>query len=251
MFTAYLRFLWQSTNEHGVHSPFVFNLVSNCFYDSKQYRDSTIINSYRKQLLANNTVINIQDFGAGSRVFKGNERIVSKMAKTVGIKPKRARLLNRLAKYFNIKNALELGTSLGIATCSLALGSKQVTTIEGCASTAKIAQKQFENFNLKNINLIIGNFDDELKKLTTQYDLIYIDGNHQRDATLRYFELVLKNSHNDTIFIFDDIHWSKGMEEAWNIICNDKRVRVSIDTFQWGIVSLRKEQEKEHFVIRV
>jgi len=29
----YLRFWWHSKNEHGVHSPFVFDLITNCFYD--------------------------------------------------------------------------------------------------------------------------------------------------------------------------------------------------------------------------
>jgi hypothetical protein len=30
---SYLKFLWDSKNEHGVHSPFVFLLVTKCFYD--------------------------------------------------------------------------------------------------------------------------------------------------------------------------------------------------------------------------
>ena len=41
------------------------------------------------------------------------------------------------------------------------------------------------------------------------------------------------------------------MEEAWETIKNHAKVKVTIDTFQWGIVVFRFEQEKEHFVIRV
>jgi hypothetical protein len=41
------------------------------------------------------------------------------------------------------------------------------------------------------------------------------------------------------------------MEEAWEIIKNHEEVKVTIDTFQWGIVFFREEQEKEHFVIRI
>lgn len=32
---SYLKFLWQSTNHHGVHSPFVFKLVTKCLYSNK------------------------------------------------------------------------------------------------------------------------------------------------------------------------------------------------------------------------
>ena len=32
----YLSFLWKSTSKHGVHSPFVYNLVTQCFYNSQK-----------------------------------------------------------------------------------------------------------------------------------------------------------------------------------------------------------------------
>ena len=56
---------------------------------------------------------------------------------------------------------------------------------------------------------------------------------------------------NESIWIFDDIHWSDDMEEAWEIIKNHPKVTVTIDTFQWGIVFFREEQKKEHLAIRV
>ena len=82
-------------------------------------------------------------------------------------------------------------------------------------------------------------------------DLIFFDGNHQKEATLNYFNQLLPLAHNDSVFIFDDIHWSKGMEEAWEKIKKHPEVRVTIDSFYWGIVFFRKEQEKEHFTIRL
>lgn len=30
---SYLKFWWLSKNEHGVHSPFVFDLITKCFYN--------------------------------------------------------------------------------------------------------------------------------------------------------------------------------------------------------------------------
>jgi len=256
-FKSFLSFLFTSTNQHGIHSPFVYDLATNCFYaNQKKYNEQfSKIKNYRNSLLRNSQVINITDFGAGSRVFKSNDRKVSDIAKNAGISKKRARLLIRVIQYFNPNHILEVGTSLGIGTASLSLGNpnSKIITLEGCPETAKIANEQFNKFNLNNIKVEIGNFESSLPKvlLDKKYDLIYFDGNHQKKATIHYFEQCLHTIHNDSIFIFDDIHWSKGMEEAWNYIKDHKKITVSIDTFQWGFVFFRKEQRKEHFVIRV
>jgi len=250
----YIKFRFNSTNQHGVHSPFIFDLITKCFHDKKIYDDYSILKKYRKQLYKNDHVVSVKDFGAGSRVFKSNARLISKVAKNTGITKKRARLLYRLSTYFKPNQVLELGTSLGLATSALSLGNPEslITTIEGCPETASIARQQFENHDLKNINLIVNNFNDELKHLQNQkFDLIYIDGNHQKEATLSYFNTFLKTVNNNSLIILDDIHWSKGMTEAWETIKLNQKVTVTIDTFFWGFVFFRKEQVKQHFNIRL
>ena len=252
---SYLKFLYNSKNEHGVHSPFVFDLVTKCFYDKTKYPEYSILKNYRKSLLKNKNFIEVTDFGAGSRVFKSNRRQISKIAKTAGISQKRAELLFRITKYFQPETILEIGTSLGLATSALALGNKKsaINTLEGCPNTMAIAKNQCQLQNLNNIEFVNTEFSSYLKnsKLPTpNYQLIYFDGNHSKQATLDYFELLLPTITNETVWIFDDIHWSKDMEEAWETIKNHPKVTVTIDTFQWGIVFFRSEQVKEHFVIR-
>jgi len=62
---------------------------------------------------------------------------------------------------------------------------------------------------------------------------------------------LLKKAHNETILIFDDIHWSAQMEEAWEIIKQHNSVTLSIDLFFIGIVFLRKDfKVKQHFSLR-
>ena len=253
---SYTRFLWNSKNEHGVHSPFVFDLVSKCFYDSKKYPEYKLLKNYRKSLLANKNIIEVTDFGAGSRVFKSNQRQISKIAQTAGISEKRAELLFRITNYFQPENILEIGTSLGLATSALSLGNpkSKIITLEGCANTMSIVKKQFEEFGFKNINSVVTEFNSFLTNFqlpTSNFQLIYFDGNHSKQATLDYFELLLPTITNETVWIFDDIHWSVDMEEAWKTIKTHPKVTVTIDTFQWGIVFFRIEQEKEHFVILV
>lgn len=253
---SYLKFLWHSKNEHGVHSPFVFSLLTKCFYDKKKHLAYSILTNYRKALLENKKHIEVTDFGAGSRVFKSNSRQISKIAKTAGISRKRAELLFRIVNYFQPSTILEIGTSLGLATSALALGNPnaKITTLEGCTETANQCQLQLRKFNINNVDLVVTEFHSYLETCnlqSTTCNLIYFDGNHSKSATLEYFELLLPTITNETVWIFDDIHWSIEMEEAWRIIQNHPKVTVTIDTFQWGLVFFRREQEKEHFVIRV
>jgi len=253
---AYLKFLWNSKNEHGVHSPFVFNLVTKCFYDKKLKPKYSILKVYRNSLLANTDFIEVTDFGAGSKVFKSNRRQISKIANTAGITPSRAELLFRIVNYFQPENILEIGTSLGLATTALSLGNKnaKITTLEGCPETMNQCQLQLQKFNFNNINCITAEFLSFLKTKNSQpitYNLIYFDGNHSKEATLEYFELLLPTVSNESVWIFDDIHWSADMEDAWEVIKKHPKVTVTIDTFQWGLVFFRYEQEKEHFTIRV
>ena len=251
---SYLKFLWNSKNEHGVHSPFVFDLVTKCFYDKTKYPQYSVINDYRTALLQNKNYIAVTDFGAGSKVFKTNKRQVAQIAKTAGVSSERAELLLRVVTYFKPGSILELGTSLGLATVAMALGNQKanITTLEGCSETAKVALLQFQKNNF-NINLVVSEFENYFKNLNLKpniLDLVYFDGNHQKEATLQYFELLLKTATNTSVWIFDDIHWSPEMESAWETIKKHPEVTVTIDTFQWGFVFFRKEQEKEHFIIR-
>ena len=257
---SYLKFLWHSKNEHAVHSPFVFNLITKCFYDRKPKPEYQVLKDYRKALLENKNTIEVTDFGAGSKVFKSNKREIAKIAKTAGITQKRAELLFRISHYFQSVAVLEIGTSLGLATAAISLGNKnaQITTLEGCPETSKIAQEQLEKFGLTNVEYVVSEFSTSLEKLNSisktenkKFSLIYFDGNHQKQATLDYFDLLLPTITNDTVWIFDDIHWSPGMEEAWETIKKHPKVTVTIDTFQWGFVFFRYEQPKEHFIIRI
>ena len=252
---SYLKFLWKSKNAHGIHSPFVFNLVTKCFYDQTNYPEYGVLKNYRNSLLRNTNTIEVTDFGAGSKIFKSNTRAISKIAKTAGITSKNAELLYRISNYFQPEKVLEVGTSLGLATAALSIGNQKsrVLTLEGCPETSKTAQKEFDQFGLTNIHPIVTEFENYLQSQNLKSEilnLIYIDGNHQKAATLQYFDLLLPTVANNSVWIFDDIHWSSDMEEAWEIIKKNPAVTVTIDTFQWGFVFFRKEQKKEDFIIR-
>ena len=253
--TSFLQFLIKSTNQHGVHSPFVFSFTTKCLYAKTPSEKKTLFNTILKEVSHNKQTIKVTDFGNGSKVFKSDERKICDIANIAGISRKKAFLLMRIAAYFNAETILELGTSIGLSSSALALGNKNasITTLEGCKNTSEAATALFKKFNLHFIKIITGNFTETLPKVTskTVYDLIYFDGNHQKEATLHYFNSCLNAVHNNSICIFDDINWSSEMQEAWEEIKNNPKVTVTINTFFWGMVFFRKEQVKQHFTIRV
>jgi predicted O-methyltransferase YrrM len=229
--------------------------VTKCFYTKTAKEKIVLIEKYRTLLYQNNSKISVTDFGKGSRVFKTNEREVAKIARTAGITKKKSKLLIRISEYLKPGNVLEIGTSLGLGSAGIKIGNStsNITSLEGCPETLKIAKKQLNLFNFENIDLVVGDFRETLSSVieNNTYNLIYFDGNHQKKPTINYFEQCLKSANNESVFIFDDIHWSEEMTEAWNYIKSHDKVTVSIDTYFWGIVFFRKEQEKEHFIIRV
>ena len=158
-------------------------------------------------------------------------------------------------QFYKPINILELGTSLGISTSYLAKADDnvQVFTFEGCRETSKIAQDNFNKQNITNASVILGNFNitlaEKLKEIKT-IDLAFIDGNHQEQPTIIYFEQCLEYANNNTIFVFDDIHWSKGMENAWSYIKAHPKTTLTIDLFFVGIVFIKSELSKEDFTIR-
>lgn len=241
---------------HGVHSPFVFDFITHVLRKHNSHPAFHIIENYRKELKRSKTILSVEDFGAGSNLSKGAKRKVSDIAKHSLKRPKYARLLHRIASYYHCKNIVEMGTSLGTTTAYLATASSGplVTTLEGAKEIAAIAKKFFLENHFENIRLLEGNFSNtipEVLRTLTKIDLLFADGNHRKEPTLEYFDTFLTKAGNDSIFIFDDIHWSKEMEEAWKIICEHPAVTMSIDLFFAGIVFFKKEfLVKQHFSLR-
>lgn len=237
----------------GVRSPFVVDLLTNVVYVKTKYYPFKKIEKWRELLLDSKKTIQCIDLGAGTE--KTKDKKIGEIAKHSAKSAEQAQLLFRLVNYFQPAQVVELGTSLGISTAYLASANSkiQVITIEGCPETARVAQENFQLLKLKNITSLVGNFDEVLPKVlnkVNRLDFVFFDGNHRRQATLNYFEQCLEKTTEDTVFVFDDIYWSEEMMQAWTEIKNNDRVTLTIDLFYMGIVFFRKEQVKQHFLIR-
>lgn len=239
-----------------MHSPFVFEFITKVLNDKTGYPEYVRVESLRKQLLNDDTVLNVEDFGAGSAVSKTDQRTVSSIAKSAAKSKKLGQVLFRIIRFYQPSNILELGTSLGITTSYLALGKADATviTMEGSKEIAQVAKRNLGNLEIRNTEIIEGNFDNTLSSIISglsSVDFGFIDGNHRKEPTERYFRQLLSKTNNDSILVFDDIHWSTEMEAAWQTIKDHEAVRCTIDLFFIGLVLFRKEfKEKQQFVIR-
>lgn len=251
--TSYISYIWFAKSRYTIHSPFIYRVIENVFRRPISREKRSSILAAHKALKQNRTEITIEDLGA----VKGKKiKRISTVAKYSVIPKKYGKILSNLVEEFQCKTVLELGTSLGISGLYLALDQniERFITIEGCPTVAAIAAQQFEALKLKKAEIVVGDFDQKLPEVLSKIntlDLAYFDGNHTKEATLRYFNQCLPLAHNNTVFIFDDIHWSEGMEEAWEEIKSNEHVVVSIDINRMGFLFFRKESSREHFTIRV
>ena len=256
--SKWFRYLLSASNGrgHGIHSPFVYELVREIFNNDTDYYAYKLIETARKQLLSDTRTVVAEDFGAGSALKKKTRTTVKGIAGSALSDQKFCRLLFRLASFYKARNIIELGSSLGISTSYLASADEQsrVVTMEGSSAIAAVAKENFEKLKLGNITQITGDFDSSLPDIVSANspsDLVFIDGNHRKEAVLRYFELFLARISSSSCIIIHDIHWSRGMEESWAAIQEHPAVKMSVDIFSAGLVFFRNEfQVKQNFTIR-
>lgn len=254
-FINYIKYLITSKSKYSIHSPFVYDFLINVVEVKTPYYSYFPLEDMRKYYYMNNEVINVTELGAGSKKMKTNKRKISEIAKNSLQKPKYCQLLFRMVNYFGFKTIVELGTSLGISTSYLALANRanKVYSIEGCNEIFKLAQQTINKLKINNVILWNDTFDNALPKIVDvvdKIDLLYIDGNHTKEATLKYINIAKKKLKNNSCIIVDDIYWSNDMCSAWNEIKKDNFFTVTIDLFKLGIIFIRNEQIKQNFIIR-
>jgi predicted O-methyltransferase YrrM len=253
----YLKYLLFSRHRkgHGVHSPFVFNFVSDVLRNKTESCIVLKIEKIRKDLLADKSVIQVNDLGAGSEKMMTNLRKVSDIARYSAVPKKYGIMLSNVAKAYGNDFILEFGTSLGLSSMYMAAScpGANVVTMEGCDTLSEIAVGNFKKAGLENITILTGPFDSllpEIKGKMGSPGLVFIDGNHRKEAVISYFNQIAEISDNNSIIIIDDINSSIGMDEAWREIKNHKNVTFTIDLYRMGIVFFRKGISHFDYVIR-
>lgn len=254
----YLKYYFKSKTKFGIHSPFVFDFITNVLEDQTQYQEYEKVEEQRNKLLHNRNQIEIVDFGilAGKRGYTTSIERIKDIAKRTSISAREGQLLFRIVRNLKPEIMLEMGTSLGISSIYQAAASPDsfFIGIEGCAATAAIAEENLGKFSeMKNYSIVIGNFNVMLPNVLSKLDKLdyaFIDGNHAYKPTLDYFNKILPYTHERSVLILHDIYWSDEMEQAWNEIKSNPLVSATIDIFSMGIVFFRKGIPKQDFIIK-
>ena len=216
------------------------------------------IETLRKQLHSRFEKIEIANFGARtelnhSEIESQNQnapktRTVSKLS--ISSKSEFwATLLFKIIREFKPETCIELGTNMGISAAYQALALRlnnkgQLTTLEGSKNSALMASRHLKDLGLDQANCMIGKFADILPDLLeklTKIDYAFIDGHHDRQATLNYYEMMLPHLSENAVLVFDDISWSAGMKVAWKTISHHKRVKTAENLYVMGICLIAPE----------
>jgi predicted O-methyltransferase YrrM len=250
---AYIRYRTSAKSRHGVHSPFVYNLVENVLQKIGA-NHSVEIEKLRAKLKSDHRSLAINDLGAGSKTTTKNTRKLSEIATHSATASSVAKLLQRLVTHYQLPNILELGTNLGLTTAYLSASpeARKTISIEGDENLVNMAREHIKSLGLT-ADIRTGDFKDALPKALAdigQVDFAYLDGNHQKNPTLHYFNTMIPHLQNHSVIAVGDIHWSAEMEEAWADIKNHPDVRVTADLFYVGLVFFKKELTREHFTLK-
>jgi predicted O-methyltransferase YrrM len=255
--TKYLKYILLSGHRkgHGIHSPFVFDIVSRVFRNKIDPDIVCNIEKVRKRMISDCSSIIVNDHGSGSEISKTNFRKVSEIARYSPVTKKYGVLLSNMAAEFGKPLIIEFGTSFGISTMYMAAAchDAEINTMEGSPSIAEIARKNFIEAGIENIEVLTGSFDELMPVIINRNikpGLVFIDGDHRKGPLVRYFSRIAEISGGGTVVIIDDINYSKEMGEAWSEIKQNEKVSISIDICRMGIVFFRQGVNHNNYVIR-
>ncbi|HUR30172.1 MAG TPA: class I SAM-dependent methyltransferase [Saprospiraceae bacterium] len=255
---SYIQHRISSKSWRSFHSPFLFSLFRYILDDRISIPTFEKVEEKRKDFLNSKQKIQVNDFGAGSKVNPLHiSRAIGDIARSSLSLPLQCRIMSRLATAVLAKNIVELGTSLGLSAAYLASAQSDSTvfTIEGDTEVANIADQLFQELELKNVVLINSTFERLFSSGTLPFnsiDLVFIDGNHRKDALVDYYQQLAPYFHADTIAVIDDIYWSKDMQAGWRELINMQAVTQSVDCYQFGILIFKKDfLQKQHHKVRL
>lgn len=249
--SGYLKHQLIAKNRHGIHSPFVYRFYEEVIVASRKNNASF---GQAEDLLSllkkSNESMQYIDPSSAIHQTKTIGQIAMRSAK----RPRLGRLLGKAMAFLKPQNALELGTSLGVSAAyqNALFKPLRFHTIEGNSALINHAKANLAYLE-GTVEVIEGYFDVVLPSLLelNDYDWVFIDGNHQYEPTMSYFNQLKKKASDNCVLIFDDINWSADMQRAWQEIISDPLVTANIDLYFLGFVFFSRNLSKETFKLRL
>ncbi len=247
-----LRWYAGASTRYDVHGPFLWSFVREVYADTRYYHAFGVIGEIRNFWSTQRRCkVDVQQLGAPSRTTSRNSRSASSLVADNAIGDREGRLLFRLALWTKARHLLEFGTNAGISSLYLHLADTRATlhTVEGNPAVAALARTTFERSpvseRLHPYRALFQEWlEEHLPGLPAQ-DLVFIDGDHRYQPTLDYVRQLLPKLTETSVVVVADIHWSPGMERAWNELRAWPEVTASVDTYHFGFLFFRPELNGE------
>jgi len=240
---------------HGINSPYIYDFIKNVLNNNTKDYQLKIIPKKANKLFKELSTIKHYDL---SQVAKEKKYEVKpyKHYKKISVPFKYGKILSYIIKHYSFKNIVELGTGYGISSAYMGLFNYQslIYTVDASSELLNIAKLLWSRLSIKNIVPYNEIFDSALDKILSEIeyvDFAFIDGNHSYNALLNYYQKLKTKVNNASIFVLDDIYYSKSMKKAWKEICKDQDAKLTIDLCRFGIIFFTdKLIFKQHYTVR-
>lgn len=236
---------------YGVHSPFVFNLITKVIEERCSYYSFNDIELIRKQLLFRDEAIPYRD---RRQAGKMRSRTIGDIVSREAIRPKQGALLFRLANYFKPQNILQVGTSVGLSTLyltSYATGLRCIA-LEECPELATVARITLEKAARNPVDLRTGDYRELLSgalKELGKVDFVFFNALSDQPNNVWLFNECTKQAHDGSVFVFEGIKSNRKMRELWKHIGTHPDVTVTVDLYSMGIVFFNKKLHKRNYIV--
>jgi predicted O-methyltransferase YrrM len=153
-----------------------------------------------------------------------------------------------LVKQYQCECGIELGSCAGLSALYFSASPllKKLLTVEGSAPLAAIAADTLRH--RKGVTVMNCLFDDAIDRLSSSdselFDFAYIDGHHEKVATIHYFDRLVPLLKAGAIVIFDDVSWSDDMRQAWHGLSQRPEFSHAVDLGAIGICVMKTLQEQ-------
>ncbi len=210
----------------GIHSPFVYSLITKVLREKNLYYDYNKIEQLRDALLNDSFLLKDRDTRRIVTKFKTSER--------------HGRFLFRLVNFFHPETLLEIGTGLGVDTLYMASphADCRCVTLEEDQSLHLLSKMLFSRNCTSNIEAMKGSWEETVKQaITTIEKLDFVCLNAGPQLPIReIYNICRTKMHDQSIFLIRNIRTSIVLFELWEELKKEKNVVTSVDMYSMGIL---------------
>ncbi|MDR2691447.1 MAG: class I SAM-dependent methyltransferase [Dysgonamonadaceae bacterium] len=209
----------------GVHSPFIYNLITKVIEENIPYYVFDEIEHFRKGLALRKETQH-KNYGA---------------------------LLFRVIHFFKCRTILQIRAYTGVLTLYLSLASRKNSAcyaLEEHSDWLDAVKVFAGQHRLENLHWMEGDYADNLRKLKAiipTFDLIFINRLGNAKQTAETVELTRSFIGEKSILIIDGIYKNKAMRTLWEKVKHFPETSVTIDLFALGIIFFDKKLHKQHY----